>query len=130
MQGMAVGRGVDLARFEGYGDLLPKLEAMFGIQGELTGTAKKWQVVYTDDEDDMMLVGDDPWHEFLGMVRKIYICTTEEAKRLAPKARLQEVISDPTKPGGTSQQTASGDDGGGPAGVSDLVEQAAASPGG
>ncbi|MQL88996.1 hypothetical protein Taro_021566 [Colocasia esculenta] len=61
MLGMAVGRAVDLGRFEGYDDFLLKLEDMFGIQGELTGPAKKWQVVYTDDEDDMMLVGDDPW---------------------------------------------------------------------
>ncbi|PKA54558.1 Auxin response factor 1 [Apostasia shenzhenica] len=61
MQGMAVGRAVDLTRLEGYPDLLIKLEEMFSIRGELLGEAKKWQVVYTDDEDDMMMVGDDPW---------------------------------------------------------------------
>ena len=61
MQGIAVGRAVDLTRFEGYDDLLTKLEEMFEIDGELFGSTKKWQVVYTDDEDDMMMVGDDPW---------------------------------------------------------------------
>lgn len=61
MQGMAVGRAVDLTRLDGYRDFLLKLEEMFSIEGELTGTMKKWQVVYTDDEDDMMMVGDDPW---------------------------------------------------------------------
>jgi len=61
MHGMAVGRAVDLTRFDGHVDLLRKLEEMFSIEGELTSAAKKWQVVYTDDEDDMMLVGDDPW---------------------------------------------------------------------
>lgn len=61
MQGIAVGRAVDLTRFNQYDDLLRKLEEMFDIEGELCGSLKKWQVVYTDDEDDMMMVGDDPW---------------------------------------------------------------------
>lgn len=61
MQGNALGRSVDLTTFEQYDELLKKLEEMFDIQGELCGTLKKWQVVYTDDEDDMMMVGDDPW---------------------------------------------------------------------
>ncbi|KAK1288551.1 Auxin response factor 7 [Acorus calamus] len=89
MQGMAVGRAVDLTRFDRYDDLLRKLEEMFDINGELTVLAseKKWQVIYTDDEDDMMLVGDDPWDEFCGMVRKIYIYSYEEAKRISPKER-------------------------------------------
>nr|AUZ96292.1 Auxin response factor [Malus domestica] len=88
MQGIAVGRAVDLTRFERYEDLLKKLEEMFDIEGELCGSTKKWQVVYTDDEDDMMMVGDDPWHEFCSMVRKIFIYTLEEVKRLSPKIKL------------------------------------------
>ncbi|XP_008786460.2 auxin response factor 7-like isoform X2 [Phoenix dactylifera] len=98
MHGMAVGRAVDLTRVDGYDELLQKLEEMFNIKGELTGPVKQWQVVYTDDEDDMMLVGDDPWLEFCSMVRKIYIYTCEEAKRLSPKVKLL-VISDAIKPG-------------------------------
>ncbi|KAE8662937.1 Auxin response factor 7 [Hibiscus syriacus] len=62
MKGMAVGRAVDLTRFDCYEDLLRKLEDMFDIKGQLCGSAKNWQVVYTDDEDDMMMVGDDPWN--------------------------------------------------------------------
>ncbi|XP_050210701.1 auxin response factor 1 [Mercurialis annua] len=88
MQGIAVGRAVDLTRFECYENLLRKLEEMFDIEGELRGASKKWQVVYTDDEDDMMMVGDDPWHEFCSMVRKIFIYTSEEVKRLSPKTKL------------------------------------------
>lgn len=90
MQGIAVGRAVDLTRFNCYEDLLRKLEDMFDIEGELLGVTKNWQVVYTDDEDDVMMVGDDPWHEFCSMVRKIFIYTTEEAKRLSPKIKLSE----------------------------------------
>ncbi|PHT40135.1 Auxin response factor 7 [Capsicum baccatum] len=56
----AVGRAVDLTRLDGYGDLLMKLD-MFEIEGELRGSTKKWLVVYTNDEDDMMMVGYDLW---------------------------------------------------------------------
>ncbi|WOL01576.1 auxin response factor 7 [Canna indica] len=73
MQGIAVGRAVDLTRLYGYDELLRKLEEMFSIEGELAAKAKKWQVLYTDDEDDIMLVGDDPWNEFCSIVKKIYI---------------------------------------------------------
>ncbi|KAL6899230.1 hypothetical protein ACP4OV_005888 [Aristida adscensionis] len=97
MQGIAVGRAVDLTRLDGYDDLQQKLEEMFDIQGELSASLKKWKVVYTDDEDDMMLVGDDPWHEFCSMVKRIYIYTYEEAKRLTPKAKLP-VIGDTIQP--------------------------------
>lgn len=90
MQGMAVGRAVDLTQFNCYEDLLEKLENMFEIEGQLRVMPKIWQVVYTDVEDDIMMVGDDPWHEFCSMVRKIFICTCEEAKRLSPKIKLPE----------------------------------------
>ncbi|KAK3142534.1 hypothetical protein QOZ80_4BG0347810 [Eleusine coracana subsp. coracana] len=88
MQGMAVGRAVDLTKLSDYSELCQKLEEMFDIHGELDSALKKWQVVYTDDEDDMMLVGDDPWNEFCSMVKRIYIYTYEEAKQLTPKSKL------------------------------------------
>ncbi|KAL6560652.1 Arf GTPase arf1 [Orobanche gracilis] len=88
MQGTAVGRALDLTGFTCYKDLNMKLEEMFEIEGELSASRKKWKVVYTDDEDDMMMVGDDPWHEFCSMVKKIYIYTSDEAKKLSPKLKL------------------------------------------
>ena len=60
MQGVTVGRAVDLAMLEGYDQLIDELEEMFDIRGELR-PRNKWEIVYTDDEGDMMLVGDDPW---------------------------------------------------------------------
>ncbi|XP_074592509.1 auxin response factor 7-like isoform X2 [Curcuma longa] len=93
MQGIAVGRAVDLTRLCGYAELLQKLENMFNIKEELTNALKKWVVVYTDDEK-MTTVGDDPWPEFCRMVRKIYIYTPEEAKQLLSPKRKLPVLTD------------------------------------
>ncbi|KDP28473.1 hypothetical protein JCGZ_14244 [Jatropha curcas] len=87
MQGVAVGRAVDLTVLKGYGDLIKELEEMFEIKGELS-TRDKWAVVFTDDEGDMMLVGDDPWPEFCKMVRKILIYSSEEVKKMSTSSKF------------------------------------------
>ncbi|KAL8545660.1 hypothetical protein ACS0TY_005697 [Phlomoides rotata] len=63
MQGIVVGRAVDLTTLKGYDDLITELEEMFEIKEELQ-SRNKWEIVFTDDEGDMMLVGDDPWIVF------------------------------------------------------------------
>lgn len=60
MQGIAVGRAVDLTTLMGYDDLINELEKMFELKGELH-LRNKWEIAYTDNEGDMMLVGDDSW---------------------------------------------------------------------
>ncbi|URE49767.1 auxin response factor [Musa troglodytarum] len=90
MHGVAVGRAVDLTVLKGYDELLAELEQMFKIEGELQHRTK-WEVVFTDDEGDMMLVGDDPWLEFCNMARKIFIYPTEEVKKMKPRGRLTPV---------------------------------------
>lgn len=84
-QGIALGRSVDLTKFSDYDELIAELDQLFEFNGELKACGKDWLVVYTDDEGDMMLVGDDPWQEFCGMVRKIFIYTKEEVQRMNPK---------------------------------------------
>lgn len=56
-----MGRSVDLSKFNGYDELIAELDRMFEFNGELITPNKKWLIVFTDDEGDMMLVGDDPW---------------------------------------------------------------------
>ncbi|KAK8710643.1 hypothetical protein V6N13_145957 [Hibiscus sabdariffa] len=87
MQGIAVGRAVDLAMLEGYNQLIDELEEMFDIKGELC-PRNKWEIVYTDDEGDMMLVGDDPWPEFCNMVRRIFICSSQDVKKMSTRSKL------------------------------------------
>lgn len=38
---------------------------MFEFDGELKASSKNWLIVYSDNEGDIMLVGDDPWQYVL-----------------------------------------------------------------
>lgn len=60
-QGSLVGRAVDLSRLNCYVDLLSELEKLFGMEGLLRDHDKGWRILYTDSENDIMVVGDDPW---------------------------------------------------------------------
>ncbi|KAL8150373.1 hypothetical protein V2J09_020181 [Rumex salicifolius] len=81
MQGFAVGRAIDLMALTGYDHLINKLDKMFELNGELQ-SRDKWEIVYTDNEGDMMLAGDDPWLEFCNMAKRILICSSQEVKKM------------------------------------------------
>ncbi|XP_057966799.1 auxin response factor 9 [Malania oleifera] len=87
MQGIAVGRAVDLTALSGYGQLIAELEVLFELKGELC-PRNKWEIVYTDDEGDMMLMGDDPWPEFCSIVRRIFICSSQDVKKMGFGSKL------------------------------------------
>lgn len=91
-QGNLVGRAIDLSRLNGYGDLLVELERLFSMEGLLRDPEKGWRILYTDSENDVMVVGDDPWHEFCNVVSKIHIHTQEEVEKMSIG-----VISDDTQ---------------------------------
>ncbi|XP_028757045.1 auxin response factor 4 isoform X2 [Neltuma alba] len=81
-QGSLVGRAIDLSRLNSYNDLLSELERLFGMEGLIKDPDKGWRVLYTDSENDIMVVGDDPWHEFCSVVSKIHIYTEEEVEKM------------------------------------------------
>ncbi|XP_023634150.1 auxin response factor 9 [Capsella rubella] len=93
MQGVPVGRAVDLAALNGYNELIEDLEKLFDIKGELQ-SRNQWEVVFTDDEGDMMLVGDDPWPEFCNMVKRIFIWSKEEVKKMTPGNQLRMMLTE------------------------------------
>ncbi|XP_075513761.1 auxin response factor 4-like isoform X2 [Primulina tabacum] len=82
-QGSLVGRAIDLSRLIGYDALLTELERLFSMEGLLHDPNNGWRILYTDSENDMMVVGDDPWHEFIEVVSKIHIHTREEVEKLS-----------------------------------------------
>ncbi|QCE09317.1 auxin response factor [Vigna unguiculata] len=81
-QGSLVGRAIDLSRLNSYSDLLIELERLFSMEGLLRDPNKGWRILYTDSENDIMVVGDDPWHEFCEVVSKIHIHTQEEVEKM------------------------------------------------
>nr|XP_016478000.1 PREDICTED: auxin response factor 9-like [Nicotiana tabacum] len=93
MQGVAVGRAVDLTALKGYNELIKELEEMFEIQGELH-PRNKWEMVFTDDEGDMMLMGDHPWLEFCNVVRRIFIVSSQDMKKWSAGNKVLSCAAD------------------------------------
>ncbi|KAL4591493.1 hypothetical protein LXL04_004461 [Taraxacum kok-saghyz] len=91
-QGNKVGRAIDLSKMSSYDELFNELEALFQMEGVLNNRDGGWRLLYTDKENDMMVVGDDPWEEFARMATKIHIYTNEEVEKLMSGG----VISDDT----------------------------------
>ncbi|KAL6985024.1 hypothetical protein U1Q18_018404 [Sarracenia purpurea var. burkii] len=58
----AVGRSIDITGYSGYEELKQDLARRFGIEGQLEDRHRiGWKLVYVDHENDVLLVGDDPW---------------------------------------------------------------------
>ncbi|PQQ10602.1 hypothetical protein Pyn_04670 [Prunus yedoensis var. nudiflora] len=80
----AVGRSIDIARYSGYGELKQDLARRFGIEGQLEDRGRVgWKLVYVDHESDVLLVGDDPWEEFVNCVRCIKILSPQEVQQMS-----------------------------------------------
>ena len=56
-----MGRAIDLSTLHSYNDLMNELERLFNMEGLLSDPKNGWRILYTDSENDMMVVGDDPW---------------------------------------------------------------------
>ena len=58
----SVGRSIDVSSFRNYDELCSAIECMFGLVGLLNDPrGSEWKLVYVDYENDVLLVGDDPW---------------------------------------------------------------------
>ncbi|GJN29385.1 hypothetical protein PR202_gb17609 [Eleusine coracana subsp. coracana] len=80
----SVGRSIDITRYQGYDDLRHDLACMFGIQGQLKDPYRTdWKLVYVDHENDILLVGDDPWEEFVSCVKSIKILSSAEVQQMS-----------------------------------------------
>lgn len=80
----AVGRSVDITRYSGYDELKQDLARRFGIEGQLEdGQKVGWKLVYVDHENDVLLVGDDPWEDFVNCVRCIKILSPQEVQQMS-----------------------------------------------
>ncbi|KAL8171282.1 hypothetical protein V2J09_023086 [Rumex salicifolius] len=79
----SVGRSLDMSRFSSYHELREELGQMFGIEGKLEDPQRSgWQLVFVDRENDVLLLGDDPWESFVNNVWYIKILSPEDVHKL------------------------------------------------
>ncbi|KAL6888716.1 hypothetical protein ACP4OV_009742 [Aristida adscensionis] len=77
------GRLLDITRFSNYDELRSEVGRLFGLEGQLEDPLRSgWQLVFVDEEDDVLLVGDDPWQEFVNSVSCIKILSLEEVQQM------------------------------------------------
>ncbi|XP_015579071.1 auxin response factor 8 [Ricinus communis] len=79
----SVGRSLDISRFSSYHELREELAQMFGIEGKLENPHRSgWQLVFVDRENDVLLLGDDPWEAFVNNVWYIKILSPEDVQKM------------------------------------------------
>lgn len=80
----SVGRSIDVTSYKDYDELCSAIERMFGLEGLLNDPrGSGWKLVYVDFENDVLLVGDDPWEEFVSCVRCIRILSPAEVQQMS-----------------------------------------------
>ncbi|KNA25133.1 hypothetical protein SOVF_009550 isoform A [Spinacia oleracea] len=80
----AVGRSIDVTRYSDYEELKQDLARMFGIEGQMEDRGRVgWKLVYVDHENDVLLVGDDPWEDFVNCVRCVKILSPQEVQQMS-----------------------------------------------
>ncbi|KAK8458646.1 hypothetical protein SEVIR_3G412300v4 [Setaria viridis] len=79
----SLGRSLDITRFSSYYELRSELERLFGLEGQLEDPVRSgWQLVFVDRENDILLVGDDPWQEFVNSVWCIKILSPQDVQQM------------------------------------------------
>ncbi|KAL2341090.1 hypothetical protein Fmac_009030 [Flemingia macrophylla] len=77
------GRSLDITKFSSYHELRSELARMFGLEGELEDPVRSgWQLVFVDRENDVLLLGDGPWPEFVNSVWCIKILSPQEVQQM------------------------------------------------
>jgi auxin-responsive protein IAA len=101
MDGVGIGRKVDMRAHSSYENLAQTLEEMFfGMTGttcqekvkpsRLLDGSSEFVLTYEDKEGDWMLVGDVPWRMFMTSVKRLRIMRTSEANGLASRQQEQK----------------------------------------
>ncbi|KAL4312420.1 hypothetical protein GQ457_01G037220 [Hibiscus cannabinus] len=102
----SVGRSLDISRFRSYHELREELAQMFGIEGKLEDPLRSgWQLVFVDRENDILLLGDDPWDAFVYNVWYIKILSPEDVQKMGEQ---QAEPFSPTTPGQRMNSTGTG----------------------
>ncbi|KAJ6711549.1 AUXIN-RESPONSIVE PROTEIN IAA17 [Salix purpurea] len=114
MEGVPIGRKVDLKAYDSYEKLSSAVDELFrgllaaqidsssngimnkqeegkAITGVLDGSGE-YTLVYEDNEGDRMLVGDVPWHMFVSTVKRLRVLKSSEVSALSRGSIKQEKV--------------------------------------
>ncbi|XP_028116467.1 auxin-responsive protein IAA26-like, partial [Camellia sinensis] len=116
MDGVPIGRKVDLKAYDSYEKLSSSVDELFrgllaaqrdssagGIQNKhegekaITGLldgSGEYTLVYEDNEGDRMLVGDDPWHMFVSTVKRLRVLKSSELSTLRFGSKQEKIQLD------------------------------------
>lgn len=94
MDGVPIGRKIDLGAHAGYDTLSAAVDHLFrgllaaqtsgsggerqAVAGILNGGGGEYTLVYEDDEGDQMLVGDVPWPMFIATARRLRVLRSSD----------------------------------------------------
>ncbi|EPS64485.1 hypothetical protein M569_10297, partial [Genlisea aurea] len=77
MDGVPIGRKIDLKAYDGYEKLSKAVDELFkGLAAQSKScddASMESTLVYEDHEGDKMLVGDVPWPFFVSTVKRLYV---------------------------------------------------------
>lgn len=95
MDGVPIGRKVDLKAYDGYAELSSAVDKLFRgllaaqrdpaaaadgevVIGSVVDGSGEYTLVYEDDEGDRMLVGDVPWEMFIATVKRLRVLKSSD----------------------------------------------------
>ncbi|CAK9855900.1 unnamed protein product [Sphagnum jensenii] len=86
----SITRAINVNQFSNYEELRGALACMFNLECQLDQDLG-WKLVFLDNEDDLLLVGDDPWEVFVSTVRAIRILSPAEVS-FCMRAKEEESV--------------------------------------
>ncbi|CAA7025949.1 unnamed protein product [Microthlaspi erraticum] len=87
MEGVAIGRKVNLSAFNNYQQLSHAVDRLFS-----SDLSRQYTLVYEDTEGDKVLVGDVPWEMFVSTVKRLHVLKTSHISSLSPRKHGQQGI--------------------------------------
>ncbi|KAG2278510.1 hypothetical protein Bca52824_061065 [Brassica carinata] len=90
MEGVPIGRKVNLSAFNNYQQLSHAVDQLFSKK-DLADVNRQYTLVYEDTEGDTVLVGDVPWEMFVSTVKRLHVLKTSHASMLSQNMARNKV---------------------------------------
>ncbi|KAJ0253188.1 Auxin-responsive protein IAA28 [Hirschfeldia incana] len=83
MEGVPIGRKVNLSAYNNYQQLSHAVDQLF-FKKDSSDVNSQYTLVYEDTEGDKVLVGDVPWEMFVSTVKRLHVLKTSHVSMLSP----------------------------------------------